>query len=52
MYDWLTCYLLKASYENYESNVKQNMDSFTAKNENQVFYARNLSIAFVQVKLS
>lgn len=49
MYQWLSCYLLKASYEKYESNLKKGMDAFTAKNESQVYYARNLSVAYIQV---
>lgn len=49
MYKWLVCYLLKSSFEKYENNIKNGLDQFNAKNENQVYYARNLSVAFIQV---
>lgn len=49
MYQWLVCFLLKASYEKYETltNVKK-LDSFWAKNESQVFYLKNLAIVYIQ----
>lgn len=49
MHKWLTCYLLKESYEKLQSNLKSGMDPFTARNENQVFYAKSLAIAYIRV---
>lgn len=46
-YDWLVCYMLRASAECLEANSKK-YDSFTAKNESQAYYARTLSVAFVE----
>lgn len=43
------CYLLKATHEKNENLLKQGLDPFTAKNESQVYYAKNLGIAYIQV---
>ncbi|GJQ69134.1 hypothetical protein Trydic_g6766 [Trypoxylus dichotomus] len=48
IYQWLVCYLLKITFNKYEANITKGIDSFTAKNENQVFYARSLGIAYIQ----
>jgi len=48
MFDWLLCFVLTKSYERYEKNIKCGKDSFTARNENQVFYANTLSIVFIE----
>lgn len=49
LYQWLTCYLLQKTYNKLENELQQRKDLFWAKNDNQVFYAKNLSIAFIQV---
>ncbi|KAG5886071.1 hypothetical protein JTB14_018930 [Gonioctena quinquepunctata] len=47
-YQWLVCYLLKATANKLDREKKSGKDSFTAKNDSQVFYAKNISIAFIQ----
>ncbi|XP_017771028.1 PREDICTED: peroxisomal acyl-coenzyme A oxidase 3-like [Nicrophorus vespilloides] len=47
MYKWLVVYLLKSSYEKYERSLKESNDAFWAKNNNQVYYARSLSVAYI-----
>lgn len=47
-YRWLVCYLLQLTSTKLNSMLQQNVDKFTAKNECQVFYARTLSIAYVE----
>lgn len=47
IYRWLVVYLLKTSYNKIENN-KKSMDSFTAKNDNQVFYSRTMAIVYMQ----
>lgn len=49
MYKWLTCYLLKESHDKLQNNLKAGMDPFIARNETQVYYLKNLAIAFVTV---
>lgn len=49
LYQWLTCYLLQKTYNRLENDLQQRKDLFWAKNDNQVFYAKNLSLAFIQV---
>jgi acyl-CoA oxidase len=49
MYQWLICYLIEATEQRYKNNnLKLGKDSFTAKNDAQVFYARSLSLAFIE----
>nr|CAD7256880.1 unnamed protein product [Timema shepardi] len=48
-YEWLICWLLQATNDRIKFNSDSGMDSFTAKNNAQVFYARPLSIAFLEV---
>ncbi|KAF2886215.1 hypothetical protein ILUMI_19959 [Ignelater luminosus] len=49
MYQWLTCYLLKISYEKCENLMKlEKLDSFWAKNESQVYYCKTLAVAYIQ----
>lgn len=50
LFDWLLCYILKLSHDKLESSIKAGKDLFTARNENQVFYSRTLSIVFMEVK--
>lgn len=49
MFDWLSCYLLKISHKKLDGNLKSGKDAFTARNQNQVFYSKNLSIVFIEV---
>ena len=49
MYEWLIAYLLKSTYEHYQRNIDKGFDNFKARNENQVFYSKNLSVAYVEV---
>ncbi|KAL3268862.1 hypothetical protein HHI36_007951 [Cryptolaemus montrouzieri] len=48
IYQWIVCSLLKESCERLEISIKDGTDSFWAKNNNQVYFAKNLSIAFIQ----
>ncbi|KAF2897310.1 hypothetical protein ILUMI_08871 [Ignelater luminosus] len=53
IFQWLVCYLLKSSFEKYESLKQHSLHSdaskaFWAKNDCQVFYAKSLSIAYIQ----
>ncbi|XP_068085337.1 peroxisomal acyl-coenzyme A oxidase 3 isoform X2 [Anabrus simplex] len=47
-YKWLVCWLLEATEARVQSQLRMGKDPFTAKNDSQVFYARTLSIAFIQ----
>nr|CAD7440118.1 unnamed protein product [Timema bartmani] len=47
-YEWLICWLLQATNDRIKSHSDSGMDAFTAKNNAQVFYARPLSIAFLE----
>lgn len=49
LYEWLILRLLEKTKEQVERNVKEGQDPFTAKNNSQVFYARNLSLAYIEV---
>lgn len=49
MFDWLLCYVLRNSYKRYEKSIKDGKESFTARNENQVFFSKTLSIVFIEV---
>lgn len=48
MYEWLICWLLDQTQNAYENNLKSGQNNFTAKNNCQVFYARNLSLAYIE----
>ncbi|KAL1491861.1 hypothetical protein ABEB36_012393 [Hypothenemus hampei] len=48
MYQWLVVYLLKRTYNKFQNDLNNGKDAFAARNNNQVFYAKNLSIAFIQ----
>lgn len=47
-YQWLICHLLKSSAEKYQNNLKQHGDSFRARNDNQIFYAKDLTLVYIQ----
>uniref|UniRef100_A0A1B6L293 Acyl-coenzyme A oxidase n=1 Tax=Graphocephala atropunctata TaxID=36148 RepID=A0A1B6L293_9HEMI len=47
-YQWLICWLAEKTSETFESHIKHGKDSFTARNQSQVFNARTLSIAYIE----
>ncbi|XP_054269521.1 peroxisomal acyl-coenzyme A oxidase 3-like [Macrosteles quadrilineatus] len=47
-YQWLICYLTQSTFERLKTQKAQGKDAFTAKNDSQVFFARTLSIAYVE----
>lgn len=47
-YQWLICYLLKSTDNRLDSNLRCGKDSFTAKNDSQVYYAHTLSKAYIE----
>lgn len=51
-YDWLVLWLLKSFQEEYELQLRNGKDPFTAKNDSQVYCARSLAIAYIEVSLS
>jgi len=50
-FQWMICYLLSHTYAQLEMLKSQNKDLFTAKNDSQMFFARNLSIVFGEVNI-
>ncbi|KAJ8939078.1 hypothetical protein NQ318_008682 [Aromia moschata] len=48
IYKWLVCYLLKMSYEKVSGELKSGKSIFWAKNDSQVYYSKNLAIAYIQ----
>lgn len=48
IYNWLVCYLLKKSYVKLERDLRSGKSDFEARNSNQVYCCKNLSIAFIQ----
>lgn len=51
MFDWLLCYMLKSSHDKLTQSLKSGKDSFTARNDNQVFFSKTLAIVFIEVIL-
>jgi hypothetical protein len=49
MFDWLICYVLKNAHSKYEKSLREGKNAFTARNDNQVFFSKTLSIIFIQV---
>ncbi|ODN01378.1 Peroxisomal acyl-coenzyme A oxidase 3 [Orchesella cincta] len=47
-YKWLVQWLLQSSSEKFHSNLQSGKDSFTARNDSQVYAAQSLSIAFFE----
>ncbi|XP_046681221.1 peroxisomal acyl-coenzyme A oxidase 3-like [Homalodisca vitripennis] len=47
-YQWLICYLTKSTFQRLKINQSHGKDMFTAKNNSQVFFARTLSIAYIE----
>ena len=53
LFDWLVCYLLKRCHEKIESEIKNSgKDTFSSKNDSQVFYLKTLSVCFMEVEIS
>ncbi|KAK9877075.1 hypothetical protein WA026_016103 [Henosepilachna vigintioctopunctata] len=50
IYQWLVCYLLRETYEKSQKAMQSGIDPFWVKNNHQVFLAKNLSIAYTQVR--
>lgn len=48
MFDWLLGYVLKNAHAKYEKSLKEGNDAFVARNENQVYYSKTLSLVFIQ----
>ncbi|CAL8130578.1 unnamed protein product [Orchesella dallaii] len=49
IYKWLVCYLLRLTAEKYQTLLAaSDQDNFLAKNESQVFFARTLSLAYIE----
>lgn len=48
-FQWLVCYLLKCTYDKYQARIQQGADVFWAKNDVQIFYAKNLTTVYIQV---
>jgi hypothetical protein len=51
-YKWLVCWLLQATANKVKSQHQLGKDTFTAKNDSQVFFAKTLSLAFIEVSCS
>lgn len=49
-FQWMICYLLRQTYAQLQL-LKDKKDLFTAKNDSQMFFARDLSIVFAEVNL-
>ena len=47
-YKWLLCWLLQSTSEKYKSEVEHGKDDFAARNDSQVFFARTLSLVYVE----
>ncbi|KAJ4439582.1 hypothetical protein ANN_07709 [Periplaneta americana] len=47
-YKWLVCWLLQATANKVQSLLQRGKDAFTAKNDSQMFYAKPLSLAFIE----
>ena len=52
MFDWLIIYQLKLAHSCLEMNLKCGKDLFAARNDNQVFVSKTLSIIFIEVSIN
>lgn len=50
-FQWMICYLLRQTYAHLQLLKDHKKDLFTAKNDSQMFFARDLSIVFAEVNL-
>lgn len=48
----MLCYLLRQTYAQLQLLKDQKKDLFTAKNDSQMFFARDLSIVFAEVNIN
>jgi hypothetical protein len=48
-YKWLVCWLLQATANKLTSQHQLGKDAFSAKNDSQMFFAKTLSLAFIEV---
>ncbi|XP_018573193.1 peroxisomal acyl-coenzyme A oxidase 3 isoform X2 [Anoplophora glabripennis] len=48
IYQWLVCYLLKITFDKVEKDLKSGKSIFWAKNDCQIYRAKNLATAFIQ----
>jgi len=51
-YRWLVCWLLQATANKIKSQHQLGKDAFSAKNNTQTFFAKTLSLAFIEVSCS
>lgn len=49
--DWLCAWLLEQTARHFDNLKSSGKSSFEARNEMQIFYAKTLSIVFVEVSL-
>lgn len=47
----MICYLLRQTYAQFQLLKDQRNDVFTAKNDSQMFFAKDLSIVFAEVNI-
>ena len=46
---WLTCYYMKKTFERVKMLKQNGSNDFVAKNDSQLFYARNLTLVYGEV---
>lgn len=51
-YQWIICYLLRQTHAQFSLLKEQKQDVFTAKNDCQMFFARDLSKVFAEVNIT
>lgn len=50
-FQWMVCYLLRQTYKQVQLLKDQRKNVFTAKNDSQMFFAKDLSIIFAEVNI-
>lgn len=48
-YQWLVCWLAEKAVRDYQKQVEQGKDNFTARNHSQLYSATSLAIAYGEV---